>query len=119
MQISLEDGWWLDKGWIVVTDVQSALLALRIVLDGFDPQKIQELKSIDCPVVLNPNTEGYKDKKFYEVSLACDAAYCLLISLQNLWGVKDLKARKDLLHFTINPLMKSVVPSYLWIRVCW
>jgi hypothetical protein len=46
-----------------------------------------------------------------KVSLACDAAYCLLlISLQNLWEVEDLQLRKDLVHFNINPLMKRIVP---------
>jgi hypothetical protein len=47
----------------------------------------------------------------YKVSLTCDAAYCLLLlSFQNLWQVEDLQARKDLVHFNVNPLMKRIVP---------
>jgi hypothetical protein len=45
------------------------------------------------------------------VSLTCDAAYCfLLISIQNLWKVEDVQARKNLVRYNINPFMKRTVP---------
>lgn len=122
-------------GLITVTNLTSALQALKIIVDQgegkagpgrpFDDDKKLEKDHYDIflelqqgpttwkvlPVVTDPTTVGYlgEDPRVYAVSLTFDAAYCyLLLTLQKLWTLSSSASRKKL-GDNIFPIMTGTL----------
>ncbi|KAF8813149.1 hypothetical protein BYT27DRAFT_7158652 [Phlegmacium glaucopus] len=102
-QISLNDSIWYRDDLIVVSNLQQALDAMETIIiqgeggDGGHHLEFLKLRESSnpwewYPVPENPQTESYSDKKFYEVLLTFDAAYCyLVLNIERLYQVSGNK----------------------------
>ncbi|KAF8868017.1 ferritin-like-domain-containing protein [Gymnopilus junonius] len=120
-------------GSIVVTDLESALNALTLIVvqgEGSpgpydDPDKLEhdhfdvftDLKNGDAswevyPVVENPVTSDYwkYDKRIYQVSLTFDAVYCFLLrTIETLWNVDKDDDRHKLILGNMYGIMMGIL----------
>ncbi|TFK64360.1 hypothetical protein BDN72DRAFT_881553 [Pluteus cervinus] len=130
-QFKQGDGSWHAPEMKAITDVKSAICALElIIVQGEGSIEGDEIECTDLPtgephfttfsnllgsynfkvtdVVENIDSKYYKDEKFYEALIACDAIYSyLLLSIEKLWQYDpgNEEARKEVIGKNVRGLM--------------